>query len=157
MHQPVEEQTNIKFIRMNTGEDVLAEIVIKKMQSGNSSVLHDYHYLINPLKVVYGLTPKKDGMIITLAQWVVDSICEKQEFNVDRKDILLIADPSPEILQYYREAIERNANNKSQKMREMHRRETEELEEELEMIPDEEMEFLKSVIEGLKDNKRKLH
>jgi len=156
MHQPVEEETNIKFIRMNTGEDVLAELVTKKMQSADSSAWKDFHFLINPLKVVYGLTPKKDGVIITLAQWVMDSICTTQEFSVDSKDILLIAEPSQEILQYYHDAIERNLNSKTQKMREMHRREVD-LEEELELIPDEEMEFLKSVIEGLKDNKRKLH
>ena len=146
MHQPVEEN-NIKFIRMNTGEDVLTEIT----KEGK-----DYCF-INPLKVVYGLTPKKDGIIITLAQWVVDSICEKQEFNIKINDVLMIGEPSQEIIEYYHEAIERNSSNKSQKMRALNKRDVSELEEELELIPDEEMEFLKSVLDGIKDQKRKLH
>jgi len=146
MHQPVEEEKfPIMFVRMSTGEDVLTEIVTSRGK--------DYQFR-NPLKVVYGLTPKQDGIIITLAQWVIDSICEKQEFNVKNNDVLMIGDPSPEMIDYYRDALERNSN-KSRKLRSINKQDTNE--EDLEELDDEEMEMLKSVLDGLKENKKRLH
>jgi hypothetical protein len=151
MHQQVE--PNIRFIRMITGEDVLAEFVTRQSTTGNSSKMHDFHYLVNPLKVVYGMTPKQDGMIITLGQWVFDTICDNQEFNIKMEDVLLIGNPTKEMIEYYNEAIERNKSPR--KLRTIARREPEE--EEFEEISDGEMEMLKSVLDGMKEAKKRLH
>ena len=56
MHQETEPIISIKFVRMNTGEDLITEF---------SDAENDICF-VNPLKVIYGLTPKQDGMIISL-------------------------------------------------------------------------------------------
>lgn len=155
MHQPVEkERPPIKFVRMITGEDVLTEYVVKNITYGNSSTMKDFIYFQNPLKVIYGLTPKQDGMIISLAQWVFDTICEKQEFNIDREDILLIAEPTKEMIDYYWEAIDKNSGKK-RKMQSVTQKAVQE--EDFEEITEEEIEMIRTVLESTKEYKRKLH
>lgn len=155
MHQPVEkERPPIKFVRMITGEDVLTEYVVKNITYGNSSTMKDFIYFQNPLKVIYGLTPKQDGMIISLAQWVFDTICEKQEFNIDREDILLIAEPTKEMIDYYWEAIDKNSGKK-RKMQSVTQKDVQE--EDFEEITEEEIEMIRTVLESTKEYKRKLH
>ena len=67
MHQPIDGDPNqsptIKFIRMNTGEDIIAEIV--KYSEDNE----DIYVLVNPLKVLYTIS-KTHGVSIALMQWV---------------------------------------------------------------------------------------
>jgi hypothetical protein len=53
-----------------------------------------------------------------------------------------------------RDALERNSN-KSRKLRSINKQDTNE--EDLEELDDEEMEMLKSVLDGLKENKKRLH
>lgn len=160
MHQPVEaERPPVKFIRMVTGEDVITEYIVRNLNYGNNSgQFKDFIYFQNPLKIVYGLTPKQDGMIISLAQWVFDTICEKQEFNIDREDILLIAEPTKEMVDYYWEAIDKNSGKK-RKMQSISRKENvETFEDEFEEISEEEIEMIRSALETVnKDFRKKLH
>jgi intergrase/recombinase len=88
-------------------------------------------------------------------QWVFDTVCEKQKFNIEKRDILLIGNPTKEMIDYYWEAINSNTKKKS-KIQKMTRKEIDS-NEEFEEISDDEMDMLKNVLDGLKDQKRKLH
>jgi hypothetical protein len=95
-------------------------------------------------------------MVISLAQWVFDNICEVQEFSIKMDDIILMGNPTKEMIEYYNEAIERN--KKPRKMKTVARKDMySNSDDELDDMSDEEMELLKSVLDGLKDTKRKLH
>lgn len=144
MHQPVEERPQVKFVRMVTGEDVLTEYEIKN----NSTCFQ------NPLKVIYGLTPKQDGMIISLAQWVFDTICDKQTFEIKDDAILIVAEPTKEMTDYYWEAIDKNAGKK-RKMQPVSNKQMQD--DEFEEISEEEIEMIRTALEGAKEFKRKLH
>jgi hypothetical protein len=156
MHQPVEkDRPKIKFVRMITGEDVLTEYVVKNLNYGNNSgQFKDFIYFQNPLKVIYGLTPKQDGMIISLAQWVFDTICEEQMFSIRDSDILIIAEPTKEMTEYYWEAIDKNAGKK-RKIQSVSQKDLQE--DEFEEISEEEIEMIRTALETAKDFKRKLH
>ena len=151
MHQPVEQKNPIYFIRMVTGEDVLTEYEKK------SKNIKDMVFFHNPMKILYGLTPKQDGMIISLAQWVFDSICEKQEFSIKEADILMIAEPTKEMIEYYQEALDRNAGKK-RNIQHMTRKEIDSMEDDYEEISEDEIEMIKNVLGEMKDiNRKKLH
>lgn len=100
MHQPIDPLANsaIKFIRMNTGEDLLAGITYlddKKIFK-----------LENPLRVIYAIHPKDTGrLIVTLTDWVFPHVCESKEFYIKSSDIVTTGNPNQSILSYYKESV----------------------------------------------------
>lgn len=92
--------TDIKFIRLNTGEDIIAQIVETKEKNDLSFLL------INPLKVVYTIGNNPMYLQISMMEWVFSRLCETQEFKVNSRDILTIAKPSDHMVTYYWDTLE---------------------------------------------------
>lgn len=144
-----EQSSNIKFIRMNTGEDLLAEVV--------TDVKDEKYIIINPLKLVYLLGERPGSMMLSLIEWVFPRICSNQQFEVYTSDVITVADPSDDIVDYYFNALDKleyvdfkldKDHDSISKLRNIIQREKE---------GNEEVEIINQVMEGLKSSKRKLH
>jgi hypothetical protein len=100
MHQPVEFTKNeIKFIRLNTGEDLISEVIEVKEEDDT------YYILRNPLKVLY-VTSKTSSLAISLMQWVFHRICEDQDFKMYPNDIIIMGKPTGNMLEYYLNSVD---------------------------------------------------
>jgi hypothetical protein len=92
----VSEEPSVKFIRLNNGDDIIAEVV----EVGDDTQT-DY-MVINPLKVVY--IPSQRGssyLQVAFMPWVFTKICEEQEFLIHSDDIITIGNVSEYMLEYY--------------------------------------------------------
>lgn len=150
MHQPIDEDPNqgptIKFIRMNTGEDIIAEIV--KYSEDNE----DLYVLVNPLKVLYTIS-ETHGVSIALMQWVFPRICDKQEFPVYSNDIITMCSPSKQMTTYYWNVLNKFSIPKLSK----HEEEEDDYEFDDVEPTDEELEYINKMLDEIKSGKRKLH
>lgn len=145
MHQEVEIEKQVKFLRLNTGEDIISEMVYEEE--------NNYFKLTNPLRIVY----KQDALIMAFSPWVYFSICEKQEFPVFPNDVITVADPNQEIVSYYREFVRKMEDARSQ-FKDGDFTLIENIEEPEERLSEAEEEYIKEFLENLETvPKRKLH
>jgi hypothetical protein len=84
-----------KLIRLQNGDDVIAEVVEMEDESG---VIYT---LFRPLKVVYVPSETTGYLTIAFMPWVFPRICDQQEFVIHSEDILFIADVTPKMNNYY--------------------------------------------------------
>lgn len=99
MHQPV---SDIYHLRLNTGEDLIAEVIWPQVKKGNES----HVTIVRPMKIIC-LPSKKAGFVtLSLMQWVFTKITEDQEFNIFSRDILTMSKPTDSLVQYYKETID---------------------------------------------------
>ena len=84
-----------KFLRLQNGDDVVAETVEYEDDDGVM------YMLINPMKVVY-MQSQHDGYLsVSFIPWVFPKIVEHQEFMVHAGDVLLVSDVSEKMNIYY--------------------------------------------------------
>jgi len=152
MHQPIDDGPTIKFIRMNTGEDIIAQIVKPDQDD------EEYYVLINPLKILYTMS-ETQGISIALMQWIFPRICDSQEFPVYSNDIITMCSPSKQMQTYYW-----NVLNKFDDMglvlaptNRKYQEEEEEYEYDDIEPTEEELEYINKMLEDVKNGKRKLH
>lgn len=153
MHQEIETTREVKFLRLNNGEDIITEIAYEEEKK---------HYtLINPLRIVY----REDNLVMAFSPWIYFSICEKQEFPLFPNDVLTMQDPNNEIITYYKDFIKKLKEARSQFKdgdftvieRPMNTKQEKYIASE-EVLTEEEEEYLKEVLENLdKGQKRRLH
>ena len=141
--------TYIKFIRMNTGEDLISEISKLDLKNDGESYI-----FINPLRIIYNVNPKNGNAIVALMQWVFPRICDKQEFRIYSADIITMCDPSESMKKYYTKSLnsfDDLISNTNAKM-------IDQYDEEDEDDPtDEELEEIAEMLNEIKNKKRKLH
>jgi hypothetical protein len=93
-------ENSVQFVRLITGEDLVSEVTEVTTDDFN------YYLLRNPMKIVY-MTGRKPGMMsLSLIQWVFWKICDDQEFNLSPKDVLMIANTSSSMEEYYWSSLE---------------------------------------------------
>lgn len=141
---------NIKFIRLNTGEDIVSQIVETQSPEGIS------YTLINPLKIVYTIGSNPSMLQISMMEWIFNKICDVQEFELNPSEILATANPSESMIDYYWRTINSFAMRKELREKQ---KENELKEDHIDDIPDDDFDSLESIMEYLKknDGKRKLH
>lgn len=99
MHQPVSE---IYHIRLNTGEDLISEVIWAETKPGTES----HVTLINPMKILCMPSNKPGYVTLSLMQWIFKKITEDQEFNIFSRDILTMSKPNPNLKEYYAETVD---------------------------------------------------
>lgn len=141
MNQPVEQNDNVKYIRMITGEDIISEVVEVNDKDNLSYVF------INPMKIVYMMINKPEpNMSISLMHWIFARICDVQEFSIRADDVLTLGKPSASLVEHYYECLGHFEAMKNDS------------EEDIKFDDnDAGLEALQKVIEDFKINKRKLH
>lgn len=101
MHQPVESNYDIRFVRLSSGEDLISEVVEMKKDDDI------YYVLRNPLKILYLSSAKTaSSLSISLMQWVFHRICEDQDFMIYPTDVVTMGNPTSSMLEYYLNSVE---------------------------------------------------
>lgn len=138
MQEPAE--IKIKFLRLNSGEDIISEILNKDDKT---------YVLINPLKIIYGINQKTGYVSISLVQWIFPKITENLEFDISISNILIESNASISMTQYYYDTLSNYEKKYYQREEEDEDDEDEDYE-----ITDEDLEETKEMIESALKNKR---
>lgn len=150
MTQPEPISSSVKFIRLNTGEDLASEVVYYKTNDD------EYYVLLNPLKIVYSVSQSRPGYLsLSLLQWVLPEICSKQEFTIYPNDILTMSDASDEMDNYYWESLTKLTYLEQEKSS---KKAMEDIDDMFDVeVDDTELSYVKEMLEEIKNGKRKLH
>ena len=91
----VSDYPNAKLVRLQNGDDVIAEVV--EMEDENGVI----YALFHPLKVVYVPSETTGYLTVAFMPWVFPRLCEQQEFIIHSHDILFMSDVTPKMNEYY--------------------------------------------------------
>ena len=92
----MEPNQNTQFIRLVTGEDVVAQVETKE-ENGKS-----YLVLKAPMRILYAMyNGDPHTMQVSLIEWVLPSICEIDSYTVRESDVILRANTNPNLNRYY--------------------------------------------------------
>ena len=94
-----EEHPIAKFVRLNNGDDIIAEVVETEDEDG---ILYT---VFHPLKVVYIPSETSGYLQIAFMPWVFPRICDKQEFTIFPQDVIMVAEVSKKMNTYYWENV----------------------------------------------------
>lgn len=143
MENVTEEHPTAMFLRLQNGDDIVAEVVEVTDEEGLM------YTVINPLKVLYLNNPGTSSMQIAFLPWVYPRICEQQVFNLNPEDVLLVSMVSEKMNEYYWENLGHYHT--------LFAKETEEPEETVEEPETEEIEALQEVLEKMNKLRRTYH
>jgi hypothetical protein len=90
-----DEHPKAKFVRLQNGDDILSEIVEMEDEQGI------IYTLIRPLKVVYLPLETTGYLSVAFMPWVFPRICDQQEFTIHAEDVMLIAEITDKMNNYY--------------------------------------------------------
>ena len=91
----ISDYPNAKLVRLQNGNDIIAEVV--EMEDENGVI----YALFHPLKVVYVPSETTGYLTVAFMPWVFPRICEQQEFIIHSQDILFMSDVAPKMNEYY--------------------------------------------------------
>lgn len=84
-----------KFLRLQNGDDVIAETVEYEDEHGIM------YMLVNPLKVVYMQSQHEGYLSVSFMPWVFPRMVDHQEFMLHADDVLMVSDVSEKMNIYY--------------------------------------------------------
>ena len=87
---------NIKIIRLQTGEDVIADY---QQIEGDESVL-----LSNPMSLIFKRMPTGRAVML-MSPWLPLELVEKNEAWLYQSDILTVVQPKQQIVDYYANSV----------------------------------------------------
>ena len=87
---------NIKIIRLQTGEDVIADY---QQIDGDESVL-----LSNPMSLIFKRMPTGRAVML-MSPWLPLELVEKNEAWLYQSDILTVVQPKQQIVDYYANSV----------------------------------------------------
>ena len=132
--------SDIRFIRLNTGEDLIAQV---------NDVSNGRIFMSNPLKVLYTPSLNTGYLSISLMQWIFTRISSKQDFDMDISHIIVMVEPDIKLQEHYKESVSTFVNTIEV---------TNEDDTEFGSVDENEgLEMLKNLLGKIKDNKGKLH
>lgn len=150
-----ENEGSVKFLRLNTGEDIIGYTLHVKKDD-----FEDEHYLVDmPLKIIYSTNENRNMLLsISLMQWVFSKISETEEFKLFAKDVLLCSNASSNMTEFYYETVHdiEQMREQAEKMRKntSSNREEESFDDYID--ESEGLEMLQEMLEATK-NKKILH
>jgi len=138
---------NIKIIRLQSGEDVIADYT---QVEGDSSVL-----LTNPMTLMFKRMPTGRAVML-MSPWLPLELVEKNEAWLFEADILSIFQPKSQIIDYYTTTVKEVQDDMLQE--EMHGQSLTDITDEYddEMSEEEEFQAMEELEELRKDVKKKL-
>lgn len=86
-----EQISNIKFVRMITGEDLVSEVVYSEDMGGI--------VLLNPMKIIYFMNDTQ--VSLTLVEWIFSSVCKNQSFPVAPSNVIIVSDVTSGLEEMY--------------------------------------------------------
>lgn len=94
---------NIKLIRLQNGDDVIADY----NHSGNLV------QLINPMRLVFRRLPTGQTMML-VAPWLPNELIEEDSASIASSDILTTFSPKRKLVEYYNKMVEVNVQRKEE-------------------------------------------
>lgn len=137
----------IMFLRLTTGEDIIAECLDNET---------DPWKLSYPFKVVYTVSPQHGGLTVSLIEWVFPSITKEQVFTIRKDDVLTKAVPSEILEEYYVEVVRKLKNNERYKVMYPNKQKRENAPTDMDEISPEEMELIEQMIKRSLDQSREI-
>lgn len=141
-----DERPIAKFLRLQNGDDVIAETIEMEDEDGI------IYTLCHPLKVVYMPTETTGYLSVMFMPWVFPKICDEQIFTIHAEDVMLITDVSEKMNIYYWESVD----TYTEKTKNTTSVNSETINEESGMTDEEEYELYNKIMEHM-GNKRTLH
>jgi hypothetical protein len=138
---------NIKIVRLQSGEDVIADYT---QVEGDSSVL-----LTNPMCLIFKRMPTGRAVML-MSPWLPLELVEKNEAWLFEADILSIFQPKSQIIDYYTNTVKEVEEDMLQE--EMHGQSLTDITDEFddEMSEEEELQAMEELEELRKDVKKRL-
>jgi hypothetical protein len=138
---------NIKIVRLQSGEDVIADYT---QVDGDSSVL-----LTNPMTLMFKRMPTGRAVML-MSPWLPLELVEKNEAWLFESDILSIFQPKTQIIDYYTNTVKEVEEDMLQE--EMHGQSLTDITDEFddEMSEEEEIQAMEELEELRKDVKKRL-
>ena len=135
----------LKFIRLKTGDDLIAEISM--LETGYAKSVFK---LTNPMKVIYMIN-NKEGIHIALVNWIFSKVSPAEEFYIDPSDVLVLSSVNPELEEYYVKVLQAEHKEKEEESEE------ESIDKSLEgeEFKDEDVAYIKQIMQDIKDGRRK--
>ena len=99
-------EESVQFVRLNTGEDLIAEVTQVQNDDNTHYVLH------NPMKVVYQIGGARASLTVSLMQWVFSRIFANQDFIIYPTDILTMNKTTDDMEDYYWESVDHFTRSK---------------------------------------------
>jgi hypothetical protein len=130
----------IQFIRLNNGDDVVAQVI----EVGENDQIN--YILVNPLKVVY--MPSQQGaayLQVAFIPWVFTRICSQQEFIIHAEDVITMSNVSSYMEEYYWKNMDHFISK------------DEDVSTESEELETEEETSLEELLEAIKSSRRTFH
>jgi len=130
----------IQFIRLNNGDDVVAQVI----EVGENDQIN--YILVNPLKVVY--MPSQQGsayLQVAFIPWVFTRICSEQEFIIHAEDVITMSNVSSYMEEYYWKNMDHFISK------------DEDVSTENEELETEEETSLEELLEAIKSSRRTFH
>jgi hypothetical protein len=90
----------VKFIRLTTGEDLVAEVTSYEDKNGNIE-----YKVTSPLKVLYTQGRVEGTISVVFIQWIFSNLCSNQDFVLKDKDVLTMIEPNLSMIDYYYESV----------------------------------------------------
>lgn len=131
--------SDIRFIRLNTGEDLIAQV---------NDISNGRIFMSNPLKVLYTPSINTGYLAISLMQWVFTRISSKQDFDMDISHIIIMVEPDQKLQDHYKSSVSTFENTVDV---------TDDDTEYGAVEENEGLEMLRNLLGKIKDNKGKLH
>ena len=85
----MDEQLNIKVMRLHTGEDVIADIIT----DGDSTILN------NPMVVI--LRRSVTGSVMMMSPWLPVELISDNIASINNSEIITITNPKDSLIEYY--------------------------------------------------------
>jgi hypothetical protein len=148
MNEPIK-MTSLKFIRLVSGEDIVAETI---EEDGK-------FILINPLKIVYAINELSGMMSISLMQWIFPKITESQDFVLDKSTIIVRSEPSSSMIKYYFKTLKRYEEEEMNYTKKKNQVDYPE-EDNIDKLPElnkEELDEIEQLMKDITEGKRRLH
>lgn len=95
-----DEKPLAKFLRLQNGDDVIAEVTETEDEHG---VIYT---LFHPLKLVYVPTETTGYVSIAFMPWVFPRICDDQTFTIHGEDVMFVSDVSEKMNIYYWDSVD---------------------------------------------------
>jgi hypothetical protein len=93
----MQEQIEIKMLRLNTGEDIMGLVLLDDK--------HRYASIENPMRVILKRNVNKSQTMLLMAPWLPVEILEDNFATIEYSHILTIVEPKASLAEYYKNTV----------------------------------------------------
>lgn len=92
------EETGIKLIRLNTGEDIIANCIDDE---ANNTIM-----IGNPMRVVVRRLSESSQSMLVMMPWLPLEIIEEDLATINYQDIITVVEPKKSFIEYYNNMVD---------------------------------------------------